>query len=148
MRFGEISDPVERIAGLEPHGARHGFTQTNRQSAITEPGAVQIEARDIEALADLDRLPCRGEQLIGPSGIGEPASDVPGHRREFRAGSLQHGEVVAAPIPDAHLVAELGQAPSKRLFGPEHLGTGGKREGLAHLGQISINTRPFSTLAG
>ena len=97
---------------------------------------MQIEAGDIQALADLDRFARRGEQRFRAVIVGEPAACVARHGGKERAGLFQHGKIMGAPVPDADLEAKLGeapQAPLHRFARPKHFGAGGKGERLGHV---------------
>jgi hypothetical protein len=146
----QIGDAGKRIARLEPHCAGHNLARGDGQSAFAEAGPVRVQPRDIEALADLDRLPRRCEQFLGALVVGQASPDVAGHRREYRAGLFQHAKIVRLPAPNPSLVTKLRQAaepPFHRLVAPKHLGARRKCERLGHR-QISMRTRSFSTRTG
>ena len=62
----KVGDPAQRVARLEPHRSRHDLARRDRNSAFAEPGAVKIEAGDIQALADLDRLRAVASRAFAP----------------------------------------------------------------------------------
>jgi len=62
--------------------------RTGRPRPSSPVPAVQVEARDAEALRDRDRLRRGVQQLVDPIRIDQVAGHVAGHRREGGAGSL------------------------------------------------------------
>ena len=131
--LGEVGDAVERVARLEPHRAGDRFAGRDRQAAIAQASAMQVEPRDAEALAD--RRSSRfavASSSAAPSSSASRPREIAVHDGEDRAGFLEHAEVVIGPVPDADLEAHFGealQAPFHRPVAPQHLGAGRQREG-------------------
>ncbi len=114
-----------------PH--RTGRTKAGaRRQAVDKLRGVQVEARDAERLRGPDAQLRRPHHLVGGLRVDQVAVQIPGHRRELRAGRGQGIEVLVVPAPDlggeAHVV-DAAHPLDEGEIGEHHLGADREFEG-------------------
>jgi hypothetical protein len=88
--------------------------------------------------------------LANGGGFRQVSLDVPGHRRERRAGGCQPRDVLAGPVPDLHLESKVVDGPDsieERKLLEDHFGRHGKAEeiGQRHQGDSTPTGARVST---